>query len=135
MAGLDTLLLNDLAFYGGDLVRVPRGDIGTITGLANYKNALFHRLMTVPGSLAHRPLYGVGVGNFQNALNSFSQQQKLAALITEQFEKDPRTDSVKGVAISSEDGSPQNVKIKVTVTPKGYTEQTMTFLPFSGINS
>ena len=123
-------LKTDIA-HNNDMFKTPAGDIGTISGLSNYLQALFHRLVTVPGSLAHRPLYGVGVGRFQNGLNSFTIQQKLASLIVDQFMQDPRTQSVTSVAIVVDDLTPEMTRIKCLVVPVGYTEQTVTFTPFN----
>src|ERR1019366_1721512 len=110
----------------------PSGDIGTIAGLANFKRALFHRLVTVPGSLVHRPTYGVGIGNYQNAPNTFTNQQKLANAIQEQFAQDPRVLAINRISFESSDDQPWYGTIKVFVVPVGYTEQPMVFLPFNG---
>lgn len=115
----------------GALMATSRGDLATIEGLANLKNALFHRLVTVPGTLVHRPTYGVGIKNYQNAPNSFSMQQALAAKIKEQFEQDPRVEEVTSVAIQADDDNPQMVVVAVSVKPIGYSEVSMTFKPFS----
>lgn len=115
----------------GDLVRTPSGDIATISGLANYKNALWHRLLTVPGTLIHRPTYGVGIMQYQNAPSSYSVQRKLALLIEEQILLDPRTEAVSSINISSDDGTPEQTVIKIFVKPVGYSEQEMTYTPFS----
>lgn len=131
MADITEALKNDIAHIS-DLVRTPGADIGQISGLANLRWALFHRLMTVPGTLVHRPLYGVGMPAYQNAQNSFAIQQKLASLIKEQFEQDPRVESVESVSVTSEDGTPQTTKVAVFVRAIGYTEVQMTFMPFSG---
>jgi len=114
----------------GDLVRTSGADLGLISGLANLKNALFHRLITQPGTLVHRPNYGVGIPGYQNAPSSFSIQQRLAAKIVEQFEQDARVASVTNVLIGSDDGTPQTTRIAVFLIPVGYTEVQMTFTPF-----
>lgn len=134
MSNLTDALKTDIA-HVGDLVGTSSGDLGTVSGLANFKRALFHRLVTVPGTLLHKPTYGVGIGNYQNAPNSFTQQQKLANLIKEQFEQDPRTLKVNSVSISSADATPQKMVIVVSVIPIGYTEQEMRFTPFQEANT
>jgi hypothetical protein len=136
MPGLGNILvdslLTDIAHVGGDMTITPGGDIGTVSGLANYRLALFHRLVTVPGTLIHKPTYGVGVGNFQNSPSTFANQQKLADLIQEQFALDPRTLSINSVSFEASDDQPWLGIIKVFVTPIGYTEQAMIFKPFNG---
>lgn len=129
--GITDSLKTDIAFVDGDMTLTASGDLGTISGLANLKAALFRRLITTPGSLVHRPQYGVGVGQFQNSLSSFAKQQQLAALIQEQFEQDPRVQEVSSVGIDASDTSPNLTTIKVSVKPVGYSEQTMIFQPFS----
>ena len=132
---IDAAMKTDIAHSGGDLLTTPSGDLGTVEGLANFKLALFHRLVTVPGSLVHRPTYGVGIGNFQNAPASFAMQQKIAGLIEEQFSQDPRVEKVTSVAIVSNDSTPQIMVVKVSVIPVGYTEQQMLFTPFNEANT
>lgn len=117
--------------HSGDMARNSSGDLATVSGLANYKLALFHRLVTIPGSLAHRPEYGVGVGLYQNGLSSFTKQQKLASKIIEQYKKDPRTQSITKVSILANDDDPQLTRIQVVVVPVGYTEQSIEYTPFN----
>lgn len=119
-------------YFRGDMRATAGGDLMLISGLANLKQALFNRLITVPGTLVGLPNYGVGIRQYQNAPNSFTLQQKLAALIEEQFLQDPRVMRVTSVAISSGDTTPQLAKIAVNIVPVGYTEQQMVFMPFNG---
>lgn len=129
--GLTDLLKTDIAHDGG-LVVTPAQDIGTVSGLANFKLAIWHRLITVPGTYVHRPTYGIGIKTYQGALSSFTQQQKLASKIREQLAEDPRVDSVGNIEVVANDSEPQLTQIKIFVTPKGYTEQQITYTPFSG---
>ena len=123
----------DIAHVNGDLVKAANGDQATISGLANLRAALFHRLMTVPGTLVHRPDYGCGVPSYQNAPNSFTVQQELAVIIQEQFMKDPRVQSVTSVAIDFSDQNPELSTISIFVIPVGYTDsQQMLYTPFAG---
>lgn len=131
MTTINDALKEDIALVG-DLVCGSNGDIGTIAGLNNLKIALFHRLITIPGTLVHRPSYGVGISLFQNAINSFWVQQKIADLIAEQFAQDVRVQSVSSVSIIVDDNNPELVKITVSIIPVGYTEIPMTFTPFNG---
>lgn len=106
----------------GTFIRTPSGDLGTITGIANVKNALFHRLITVPGSLAHRPTYGVGLPLYLNALSSFGKQQQLASIIREQFELDPRVAEVTTIGVDINDTDPYLTVVRVFVRLVGYTD-------------
>ena len=118
----------DIAFKE-DLIRTASGDFETVEGIANLKEALFRRLVTVPGSLVHRPDYGVGVKLFQNALNSLDNRRKLALRIREQYARDPRVQSINGISIEADDNQEGMIKITVRVQPVGYGEQVMTFTP------
>lgn len=131
MSDITEALKTDLAHIG-DIQRASSGDVGRIAGLNNLKQALFHRLITVPGSLVHRPTYGVGALRWQNAPSVFTLQRKLAALIREQFMQDPRVEDVISTTISIPADNPQMTKIAVSVKPRGYSETTMVFQPFGG---
>lgn len=119
--------------HKGDLVRTQTGDIGTIAGLPNYRNAIYHRLITVPGSLAHRPGYGAGIKQYQNAPCSFALQQEMATKIKEQIKQDPRTKKIQSVSMNNTDTFSEQTVINILVVPVGYTDAIkMTFTPFSG---
>lgn len=128
MATITEVMFTDLA-HNGDFLITPTGDLDVISGLANLKQALFHRLITEPGSLIHRPLYGVGIKRFQNAPNSVSQQEKLALRIQENFARDPRVEEVTSIAIEP-NPDPHLVLITVKVKAVGYDEAVMEFIPF-----
>jgi phage baseplate assembly protein W len=130
MANLDDALLTDIA-HKSDLLLSPSGDLQLISGLENLKNALFHRLMTSPGTLVYRPDYGVGIKDYQNAVSSLAIQQQLATKIQEQFEQDPRVQSVNGVALDYNDLQPEKVTINIKLDAIGYGEQVMQYTPFA----
>jgi hypothetical protein len=133
VANLDEFYLVDLA-HNKDLLRAPDGDLQTVMGLANLKQALFHRLITSPGSLIHRPDYGVGIKDYQNSLNTLDTQRKIANVIDEQFRKDFRVQEVTGVRVTSEDATPETVRITVKIKPAGLQEVSMEFVPFGENN-
>lgn len=131
MATAEEIYGRDIAFKG-DFIASAAGDIETIAGVENVKDAILRRLVTQPGSLVHRPNYGVGVKDFQNRLNSISTQRELAQRISEQLPQDPRVEKVVGMRVESEDMSPELVKIILRVQLVGYGEQTLAFTPFEG---
>jgi phage baseplate assembly protein W len=98
MSTVDDSFLIDIEFTSG-MKASPSGDIQLIKGQDNLKQALFNCLITIPGSLAHRPSYGVGVKRWQNDIGSISRQQALAVEIKRQFEKDDRVEKVTSVQI------------------------------------
>lgn len=116
----------DIAFKG-DFVRTPTGDLATIEGLDNVRDALLRRLITSPGSIVHRPTFGVGIKRFQNAIGSIATQRQIAQDIKEQFLQDPRVEGVSGVSVAIEDLDAGLFKISVRVKLVGYDEQTLQF--------
>ena len=131
MSSINDILKKDIAFKS-DLVPTASGDLDITEGLDNLKEALFRRLVTTPGSLIHRPTYGVDVKSFQNGLNNLSAQRRLALRITEQFREDPRVESVLGVQIKTDDLQSDKIEILVRVQVVGYGESTFGFIPFNG---
>ncbi len=111
----------------------PTGDIDTIEGLDNLKEALLRRLLTTPGSMIHHPTYGVGIKNYQNGINSMANQRRLAYAIIEQFREDPRVEAVTGISVEYKDRTPDLIEIKVGVKVVGYGETTFGFIPFGDV--
>jgi len=130
MATIDEVLLTDLA-HNKDFVVTAGGDLATLSGIANFRDALFARLVTTPGSLVHRPEYGVGIKQFQNVLNRISTQRTLATRIGENFGRDPRVEQVLGVLVDYNEQNPAQTTIKVRVKPIGVDPVQMDFLPFN----
>jgi phage baseplate assembly protein W len=129
MSIADQLLLNDIEHLS-DMTTINNG-FKTVSGLANLKLALLHRLVTRPGSLAHRPDYGVGISDFQNAVNTLDNQRLIATRIAENFRRDPRVQSVESVSIIP-NADPSMVKIHVKVIAIGRQEAIeAVFVPFS----
>lgn len=130
MADLNEFMGRDIAFKGGGMSVTPTGDVALVEGLENLKQALFNRMITVPGALKHRPNYGVGVPLYLNALSSLFKQQELAGRIKEQCEQDPRVEEITAVALDYTDEKPEKVRVIVRVKPAGYDETKMIFQGF-----
>lgn len=129
MANVEETFLTDLAHIS-DLVKSPSGDLDILTGLNNLHQALYHRLITQPGSLIHRPNYGVGLKDYQNAVNSIDTQRRLAARIDEQFREDFRVQEVSGLRVETDKDNPDLVRIFVRIKAIGYDELELKFTPF-----
>lgn len=116
MSRIDDFYKVDL-YHNGDFVPAPNGDFSLAKGLTNLRQALLHRLITVPGSLVHRPLYGVGVQLWLNDVGSIGRQRELANAIKEQFEQDPRVEELTGIQVTNlqNDGTFELIyKVKVS---------------------
>lgn len=132
MATAEEILRKDLAFTD-DFVATADGDLDTQSGLENYKRAVIRRCITVPGSLVHRPNYGVGLPLYINSISYLPTQQKITAKINEQLMKDPRTKKVLGVIFLTNNIQPNLSKLTVRVLPVGYDEVSITFPAFQGL--
>jgi len=108
----------------------PEGDITTISGLDNYKAAMLRRWTTTPGSLAHRPEYGAGLKDYQNAPNTLATRQKITQRIEEQALRDNRTEAVLSVSFTWDDLYPEKTIISVSMKVRGYGDVEITFNPF-----
>jgi len=132
MSAIDDSFLIDIEFTRG-IKAAPNGDIQLIKGQENLKQALFNCLITVPGTLAHRPTYGVGVKRWQNDIASISRQQALAIEIKRQFEKDQRVEKVTSVQILLDPDRMGLFLVRYKVIAVGVGELENTVDPFGDI--
>lgn len=132
MADLTSFIGTDIK-HESDFVNDGMGDLETIEGLDNIRAAILRRLMTVPGSVAYRPDYGVGLQNYQNAPLSSGMQSSLALRIQEQLPLDPRIESVGSVEFQLSDTTAGLVTIIVSVKIKGYGDAEFNFTPFGEV--
>jgi len=134
MPNLEDTFLTDLAHETTEgFKRAADGDLDQVSGLENIKNSLLRRLQVTPGSLVHRPNYGVGIKDFLNGVNSIDNQRTLALRVKEQFEQDFRVVEVLGLRVSSEDTRPEKVVIFIRVKLVGYGDQDLQFIPFGEV--
>ena len=124
----DDILLRDIKHLSD--FEHEDGDINTIEGLENLRLALLHRLVTTPGSLIHRPDYGVGIKEFQNSVNSIDNQRIISNRIEENFKRDPRVAEVSSVSVEA-NSDPSLVRIVVKVIAIGREEVDVEFIPFA----
>lgn len=130
MANINEIWGTDIR-HKKDYVKDSTSDRALISGFDNLKDALFRRLVTEPGTLVHRPEYGVGIKQFLNAPNTLSNQKALAVRINEQFLRDDRVQQVLGVAVNQDPKFPDRLTVIVRVKPVGYDEVAMNFKLFS----
>lgn len=131
MSSATEALLTDMAFDRDKKV-ASHGDVDVVSGAANVNQRLLHRLMTVPGTLLHRPNFGVGIQNYQNAPLTLGVKRQLALRIRDQFLLDPGVDQVSSIAMDGDDIVSSQLIITVKCKIKGLGEATLSFLPFEG---
>jgi hypothetical protein len=130
MSSANDFYLVDLQFKN-DLASSSSRDLQRISGKNNAIQALFNRLVTVPGSLAHRPTYGVGVKQWQNRISTLGAKRDLALRIKSQFEEDFRVDKFLGVQFTEKENGKFFIKYRLNL--KGIGEITATVNPFGDI--
>jgi len=133
MASIDEVLMTDISFTD-DLGVSDTGDIATVSGLANLRNAILRRILTVPGSLVHRPLYGCGLLEMQNAPMTLSVKRQLANRLAQQLPQDPRVTKVVALSVESDDATPGRITVIVKVLAVGIGETVFTLEPFSEVS-
>lgn len=134
MSRLEETLLVDIwheTSVGG--AEAADGDLQDVRGLRNIREALVRRLVTIPGTLVHRPTYGVGIRNFQNSIMSLENQKVLAVRIKDQFEQDTRVEEVTKFRFVNDDNDPSKLIIFITLRIAGYGEASMEFIPFGDV--
>lgn len=108
--------------FNGDFRVSPSGDLQTIEGQQNVTARLTRRTLTEPGTLVHRPDFGVGIKRFLNSLNSLENQRELANRIKVQWEQDEDVEKVLGISFQVEDNKPEQAIISVRVDLVGVKE-------------
>jgi phage baseplate assembly protein W len=129
MANIVETYLTDIK-HQKDFINDGSGDLETISGIDNVKQAIYRRIMTVKGTVIHRPNYGVGLPAYQNAISSLATQRKIAIEIQEQLEEDERIDEVTSVSFVAMDSTPDKYELKIKVNLMAYGEKEMSFIPF-----
>lgn len=131
MAKILDVLFTDLKHQDDFFRKGTTGDLDTMNGLENITQALFRRLVSSPGSLVHRPDYGVGAKNFQNAVARLETKREFALRIRDNFERDSRVLEVAGVRFETTDDAPEKTVVIVRITIVGFDEpNTFKFKPF-----
>jgi phage baseplate assembly protein W len=126
---IDKNMLIDL-YFDGEFGVTNTGDIALNRGLSNLKQAIFHRLITAPGSLVHRPDYGIGIKLYQGKISSLGVQRDLAMRIKDQLELDPRVTEVTGVRFDVSENNSSEFIVVIRATVLGYDELNESFNPF-----
>lgn len=131
MAKIEEILFTDIKHQDDFFRKGTTGDLDTMKGLENIQQALFRRLVSSPGSLVHRPDYGVGSKQFQNAVARLETKREFALRIRDNFERDSRVLEVAGVRFETTDDAPEKTVIIVRITIVGFDEpNTFKFKPF-----
>jgi phage baseplate assembly protein W len=121
----DKLLGEDIALFDtdttvlsegnqGEMSSNNQGDIKTVKGIANLKQALIMRLSTPLGGLLHHPTYGTSLHDLLGKRGSFETQQKMKVELERTLRGDTR---VKDIFINSfiVDGDVLTVDVQIQI--------------------
>lgn len=129
MANITEVLLTDIK-HTRDFVRTSEGDLTLISGLDNLKEWVIRTIVTEPGTMVHRPSYGVGLQRFQNAPFTLAVQREIARRIDQVLRRDPRIAKINSVRFETNDTSPSDIVLRVNFDVTGYGETNVSFKPF-----
>lgn len=125
MSNINDSFLVDL-LHNGDFSNNAKGDLKEISGRENLIQAIFHRLITVKGTIIHRPEYGVGVKLYQGVISTLEKQRELALKIRHQLLEDTRIESVDSVKFITENDYKSGtfvIHIKITALGVGAIDE------------
>lgn len=130
MSNINDSFLVDLQ-HGGDFSNNEKGDLKTISGKDNLRQAILHRLITSPNTIVHRPEFGVGIKSYQGIISSLEKQRELAVKIREQLLEDERIESVDSVKFDEDtDYRSGTFIVHLKVTASGIGELDESINPF-----
>lgn len=81
----------------GDYEKTAVGSVKHITGLDNLREAIYRRVITVPGEVIHRPQYGVGIRKFLNKPCTEANQAELTNLIKLNIRNEERIEKINTI--------------------------------------
>ena len=132
MSQIEDALLIDV-LHQGDFGKAPSGDLALAKGKKNLEQWVLHCLLTVPGTLVHRPLFGIGVKEFQGRVTTIQAQRELALKIREGLELDDRIESVNGVQVVQDEVQPGLFSVLIKYTARGVGEIIQSVDPFEAV--
>ena len=129
LSKIDESMKIDIRF-NGDIVPTTGGDIETVTGLNNLRQAIFNRLVTTPGSYAYRPNYGIGIKRFKNIVGNLPVQEQIMLQMQDQFADEPRIESLESLSFERDNEDPSKTVVKLSVRATGEVVQDFSLGPF-----
>ncbi|QKE56354.1 baseplate assembly protein [Bacillus phage YungSlug] len=103
----------------GEMEANNKGDLKTVRGVRNLKQALLMRLSIPLGGLLHHPLYGTGLHDLLGVPNTYDNQQKIRIEIERTIRADKR---VKDILIDSFTLEKDTIKVTIKITAIGLEE-------------
>lgn len=108
----DTINLESGEF--GEFTSTNKGDLATVKGIDNLKQAIIIRLATPYGSLLHHPNYGTKLYKFIGERDTYENREKMKIEIERTIRCDRRVKDITIEAFSVIDGV---VRVNIVITP------------------
>jgi len=87
-------------FFNGNFEITAAGDLAIVKGFAALNQAIYHRLITRPGSFAYRPGYGVGIQSWAKRRNDATSLHELEQVVEDQLSFEKRISRVRKVFVA-----------------------------------
>lgn len=111
-------------YFENDYRLTARGDFALLDGIANLRQAIYHRLITRPGEYKFVPEYGVGIQTYVKRKRTVTNKDLLTNNIREQLLRDKRIADVPQIVIEDiKDG----IQVGIVVVAAG---KALRFRPF-----
>ena len=111
-------------FFDEDYLITNKGDYQLLHGIANLRQAIYHRLITKPGEYKFVPEYGVGITTYVKRKRTTNNLDRLKNAITDNLLRDSRIRDIPKITVEYiQDG----VKIGIVLDIAG---RALRFRPF-----
>jgi hypothetical protein len=130
LATLDPLPNPQEALLLGSIPTDANGDYAFDDGITNLKKRVYRRLVTIPGSFAHAPDYGVGVPAYLKRLNQAGVRSKLRSEAVKQILLEPDVEACS-VDITSDPSKPGLFRFDIRVKQKSQSNGVQFTFAFS----
>lgn len=111
----EELLGTDLYETGFDGQWAANDDYQLVSGLANLKQAILHRLITNPGELFAHPDYGAGLEEYISAPINRDTKNEIVRRIHDQLRKEPRIAKIVYIKVNTGDSETQIGTLKIDI--------------------
>lgn len=111
-------------FFDNDYRITDKGDFQLLSGVANLRQSIYHRLITKPGEYKFVPDYGVGITTYVKRKRTNSNLDRMKNAIRDNLLRDPRISAIPKISVEYiNDG----VKVGIAIDVAG---KTLLFRPY-----
>ena len=126
-----SVLGRDELVMDGDIVMLS-GDQATVSGIANLKQALYHRLLTGQGELPYHPDYGSNLHRLTGKTMTPSNRTAITNEVRQCILQDPRVEKVISVDLQLIN---KGILVTATIGAVDVPEPINLVYPFQGVDS